>query len=141
VKPGETYLFVYGTLRKGFSLSIPGQISSYIQWAGMCKVKGILYDIGKYPGAVPDPSGASIITGELIRITNPDRVFEFLDNYEGFDNNDMDASEYCRKLEWVELATGVSIEAWIYWYNFPVTNKQRISGNDYIKYLEKNQLA
>ena len=137
----ETYLFVYGTLRKGFSLLIPEKIAADIEWVGYSSVKGKLYDIGKYPGAVPDDSGDMFITGEIIKIKAPVTVFEFLDNYEDYDDEDLQASEYCRKKEWFSLEGGVRIEAWIYWYNFPVNNKKRIEENDYIKYLQKNQLA
>ncbi len=137
----ETYLFVYGTLRKGFSLLIPERIAADIEWVGYSKVHGKLYDIGKYPGAVPDDSGDFFINGEIIRIKEPVKVFEYLDNYEDCHLEDAQASEYCRKKEWFTLEDGAKIEAWIYWYNFPVNDKKRIEENDYIKYLQKNQLA
>jgi len=137
----ETYLFVYGTLRKGFSLSIPETIAADIEWVGYSEVKGRLYDIGKYPGAVPDDTGDSIVYGEIVKVKNHVNVFGFLDNYEGYDAGDSDASEYCRSKEWFNLEGGVRVEAWIYWYNFEVTDKKRIGENDYIKYLQKNQLV
>ncbi len=137
----ETYLFVYGTLRKGFSLLIPEKIASDIEWVSYSQVKGRLYDIGKYPGAISDDSGDFFIKGEIIKIKAPVSVFEFLDNYEGYDVDDQPESEYCRKKEWFSLEDGTSVEAWIYWYNFPVNDKKRIDDNDYIKYLQKNQLA
>ncbi len=137
----ETYLFVYGTLRKGFSLLIPERIAADIEWVGYSKVQGKLYDIGKYPGAVPDDAGDTFINGEIIRIKTPVKVFEYLDNYEDYHAEDAQASEYCRKKQWFIIEDGARIEAWIYWYNFPVNGKKRIIENDYIKYLQKNQLA
>jgi gamma-glutamylcyclotransferase (GGCT)/AIG2-like uncharacterized protein YtfP len=137
----EAYLFVYGTLRKGFSLAIPEQIAAHIQWIGPGEVKGKLYNIGQYPGAVPDPSGECCIKGEIVKITNSATVFEFLDNYEGFNENDVQGSEYRRIEEWIKLEAGEELQAWIYWYNLPVGNKMRIRENDYITFLQKNQLA
>lgn len=104
-------------------------------------MKGKLYDIGNYPGAVPDDSAGTLIKGEIVKITSPAKVFEFLDNYEGYNEDNLLASEYCRKKEWFSLEDETKLEAWIYWYNFAVTDKKRINENDYIKYLQKNQLA
>jgi gamma-glutamylcyclotransferase (GGCT)/AIG2-like uncharacterized protein YtfP len=137
----HTYLFVYGTLRKGFALLIPEKITSDVEWVGYSKVKGKLYDIGKYPGAVPDDSGELFIKGEIIKIKAPGKVFKYLDNYEGYNVEDVQASEYCRSKEWFSLEDGTIVEAWIYWYNFAVNGKKRIDENDYIKFLQKNQLA
>ncbi len=137
----ETYLFVYGTLRKGFALLVPKMIASDIEWVGYSSIKGKLYNIGKYPGAVPDDAGDSFVIGEIIKIKTPDKVFKFLDNYEDYNAEDLHASEYCRRKEWFRLEDGATVEAWIYWYNFAVNHKERIDENDYIKFLQKNQLA
>jgi gamma-glutamylcyclotransferase (GGCT)/AIG2-like uncharacterized protein YtfP len=137
----ETYLFVYGTLRKGFSLVIPEKIADDIEWVGLSQVCGELYDIGNYPGAVPDVTETWLISGEIIRIKSPVKVFEYLDNYEGYDDEKPESSEYFRKKEWFKMEDDTNIEAWIYWYNFDVSDKERIRENDYITYLQKNQLA
>ena len=136
VKIQTTYLFVYGTLRRNLVSPVLETISEHIDWVANARVKGALYDIGNYPGAVPVDSGI-YITGEVIEIKEPGSVLQLLDDYEGYDPGNEIRSEYCRKKEWVEFEDGTGVEAWIYWYNFPVNEKQRIPGNDYLKYLEK----
>lgn len=135
------YLFVYGTLRKGFSLPINKRIAGDIKWIGYSQIQGKLYDIGGYPGAIQEKSDFSFVIGEIIFLKDPGATLQLLDEYEGFDPGNERASEYCRKKECFELADGSKIEAWIYWYNFPVEAKQGIRGNDYLKFLQKNQLA
>ena len=47
------YLFVYGTLRKGMDNPVKDHIMDDVDWIGEAQVKGKLYDIGNYTGAVP----------------------------------------------------------------------------------------
>jgi gamma-glutamylcyclotransferase (GGCT)/AIG2-like uncharacterized protein YtfP len=135
-----TYLFVYGTLRKGIASPVSKAIAEDMEWVGFSKVKGELYDIGTYPGAIPADS-ENFITGEILKINEPAKVLPVLDGYEGFDPGNGQASEYLRKMEWFDLNDGTRLRAWIYWYNFPVTGKRRITNNDYLQYLQTKQSA
>ena len=132
------YLFVYGTLRKGFSSPIYKSIVEDIEWMGYSRVKGKLFDIGEYPGAVPCES-ENYIVGEIIKIKAPAKVLELLDDYECCYPGNTKRSEYERKKEWFELKDGTRVEAWIYWYNLPVKNRQPIPSNDYLNYLQIKQ--
>ena len=135
------YLFVYGTLRKGFDLPLKKKISQNIEWMGGSEIKGKLYDIGKYPGALPlEKNEKSVIRGEVIRINNPVKVMKVLDNYEGYDPKKLKDSEYYREREKVVLENGKKVDAWVYWYNFPVEGKKRIRHKDYLNYLKKKSL-
>ena len=63
----QCYLFVYGTLRKDFDSPILEKISRNVEWLGGAVIRGKLFDIGKYPGAVPLGEGENEdIKGELI---------------------------------------------------------------------------
>lgn len=141
MESARTYLFVYGTLRRGFSSPILDLLAGDIEWKGKAVIKGELYNIGDYPGATPSKNGKSIVVGELIEILKPEKVWNILDQYEGCDNKNDAVPEYVRRKELVQLADDEIIEAWIYWYNLPVTGKRRIRSNDYLKYLRKKQLA
>lgn len=136
----KTYLFVYGTLRSGMSSPVSHLIAGDILWKGGAMINASLYDIGGYPGAIPSNEENSMVSGEVMELATPEKIWKILDKYEGCDNNGV-GSEYSRRKELVQLASGEVLEAWIYWYNLPVKDNRRIGSNDYLKYLQKKQLA
>lgn len=134
------YLFVYGTLRTGFGNPVIKEIMQDVELIGESVIRGKLYDIGRYPGAVriTDRESGSI-KGEVLKIMHPRKVLRILDQYEGFDPETPGKSEYCRDLTPVRLPKGKEVMAWVYWYNFPVEGKRRIRNNDYVDYLKTKQ--
>ncbi len=136
------YLFVYGTLRNGFNIPVQDQIKDNIEWLGTSEIKGKLYDIGDYPAALPAEKNAkSTIKGEVIKLHNPKKVLKVLDAYEGYNPKELSKSEYYRNKETITLQDGKQIDAWVYWYNFPVAGKRRIRHKDYLNYLKKKNTA
>jgi gamma-glutamylcyclotransferase (GGCT)/AIG2-like uncharacterized protein YtfP len=134
------YLFVYGTLRTGFNHPVNREIMNDVEWMGESAIRGKLYDIGKYPGALRATDSKQVfIKGEVLRIKYPKKVLRILDQYEGFDPELPGKSEYYRDQELVRLADGKEIKAWVYWYNFPVEGKRRIRHRDYLDYLKKKK--
>ncbi|MBC8039707.1 MAG: gamma-glutamylcyclotransferase [Opitutaceae bacterium] len=75
-----TNLFVYGTLKRGCKnhLHLAGQtfIGNVRSIAGYR-----LYDLGDYPGMVPDPIDTAGVTGEVWSVD--DAVLAYLDEFEG----------------------------------------------------------
>ena len=63
------FLFVYGSLRSGFNSDAYQYISRYFTLVDNAKVKGILYDLGDYPAALPTEKDF-FITGELYYLKN-----------------------------------------------------------------------
>jgi gamma-glutamylcyclotransferase (GGCT)/AIG2-like uncharacterized protein YtfP len=53
-------VFVYGTLRKGFTLHM--YLSDKAKFVGAGTMKGVLYDLGEYPGVVPSKKGDAVQT-------------------------------------------------------------------------------
>jgi len=132
------YLFVYGTLRKGFDLPLQKKIKGDIEWLGPSVIRGKLYDMGKYPAALPlEKNEKSKIKGEVIKINHPEKVLKLLDRYEGYDPKKIKNSEYYRQKEKLVLENGKRVDAWVYWYNQPVEGKKRIRHYDYLNYLKK----
>lgn len=54
----KDYLFVYGTLRKGYDPNPKKKIVNNLQFVGKAKIGGSLYDLGDYPGAVKNKPAA-----------------------------------------------------------------------------------
>ena len=48
------YVFVYGSLRRGFQSPAHEYISHYFNFFGDAKVKGKLFDLGEHPGGGTD---------------------------------------------------------------------------------------
>ncbi len=130
------YLFVYGSLRSGFSSIAYNYISKYFNLVGLAKVKGELYDMGDYPVAIPSKEEKFVI-GELYKINNPqafDFVFAQLDDYEG--TNDSDSNNYYRAITSV-IIEDKNIDSWVYWYNGEVNLKQIVPSGDVFDFFKQ----
>ena len=83
------------------------EIHNDIDWVGETFIRGKLFDIGRYPGAVKDILGTrSRIKGEVLLVRSPKKVFRILDEYEGFDSNLINKSEYRREKDDGRLLPG-----------------------------------
>lgn len=113
----SNYLFVYGTLQPH---CVPAKMASVVeklQSIGPGFLHGTLYDLGGYPGAVPDPALTQRITGTVLKLPQDPSLMQLLDAYEGFDPRSPDTSEFIREVRRVQVATGDTIECWFYRYN------------------------
>lgn len=136
----KNYLFVYGTLRKGFKNPILNEVMDNVKFIENGFIQASLFDIGEYPGIVPNNDKKSVVKGDVFEINDSKKVFKILDNYEGFYIRNINKSEYLRSKALIELSTGNKIIAWVYWYNFSVEGKQKINNSDYLEYLEQKLL-
>ena len=133
-------LFVYGSLRSGFRSPAYEYISRYFHLIGNAKVKGKLFDLGNYPGAVPS-GDESLITGELYEINDASQfawAIAQLDDYEGIDPSEGEEKLYRRELV-DAFVNNETIQAWIYWYNGDVGGKPLIASGDVLEYLGRNK--
>lgn len=129
-------LFVYGSLRSGFRSTAYEYISRFFTFIGEAKVRGILYDLGEYPAAVPSTEDKFII-GELYSITNESEfswAIGQLDDYEGVTVEDDEEKLYYRDLAEV-LINDSTTSAWMYWYNGDVSGRPQIESGDVLKYI------
>jgi gamma-glutamylcyclotransferase (GGCT)/AIG2-like uncharacterized protein YtfP len=132
MKNNITRLFVYGTLRQGFHNPAYKYISKHFVAVGEAKVKGKLYDLGEYPGAVPT-EGDSFVKGELYELKEAGEfewVIEQLDDYEGLNPEEGETPLYTRQPVQV-FYNDQSMDAWIYWYNGNVSGNALIPSGDY----------
>lgn len=128
----KDYLFVYGTLRNGYDLKLRDRVAKDLEYIGKAKIGASLYDLGKYPGAIKEKENNEVI-GDVFLISNPDKVLNFLDKYEG--------DEFKRTKERIKLRSGKSVNAWIYWYKLQPELKRKIHYKDYFTYLRNKRTA
>ena len=124
------YLFVYGTLRRGFAAH--GILAGRAAFAGAGWMAGRLFDTGAYPAAAAPAAPGDRIRGELHRLpADAASLLRVLDRYEGFDPADPSASLFRRIAADVVTEDGRTVRAWAYLYNPPVDGFARIPSGDY----------
>ncbi len=136
---GIYHLFVYGSLLSGFHHPAYTWISRYFTLIGPASVKGKLYDLGEYPGAVPCEEEV-FIKGELYRINNDDEfswAIKQLDDYEGMLVEKGEIPLFRREPASI-LHQEIPNTAWIYWYNRDVKDKEQITG-DLLSYWQNKK--
>jgi len=120
-------VFVYGTLRSGSQGAISATFCA-AKFIGDAKVRGSLYDLGKYPGLLLNESNAFVI-GEVYEVD--DDTLKTLDEFEA-------SSDYWRQQADVFIGTNKS-ECWIY---VPKANPELnphhrpITSGDWIEYAK-----
>ncbi|HZI52173.1 MAG TPA: gamma-glutamylcyclotransferase family protein [Chitinophagaceae bacterium] len=132
------FVFVYGSLRSGFQSTAYEYISRYFNFFGDAKVKGKLFDLGEYPGAVPTQED-TFIRGELYIVKNENEfswAIAQLDDYEGVLVEPNEKPLYRREIADIYVNDAI-VPAWIYWYNGNVSDKPVISSGDILDYLKK----
>ena len=133
-------LFVYGSLRSGFNHPAYAYISNHFELVGSAKVKGILFDLGSYPAALPTEDEFYIV-GELYRLKE---AMEFsgaiaqIDDYEGVNPEPGETAHYKRETTQVFI-NDQTTHAWIYWYNNDVSGKPQITSGDVLEYLQQKK--
>lgn len=133
-------IFVYGSLRSGFQSEAYQYISQYFYLLGNAKVKGMLYDMGRYPVAVATENDCFII-GELYKIINDEQLnwaLEQLDDYEGLNVEAHENALYKRELATVFMGYE-TVQAWVYWFTGLVEGKPIIANGDMLKYMQQKK--
>ncbi len=108
-------LFVYGSLMNGMEAS--ELLSRRARFLSRGAIRGQLYDLGPYPGAIRSNSPNEHVTGELYELRDT-RVIEEIDEYEDYDPSNPD-SLFTRELVTVRLSGHErrAVKAWTYFYN------------------------
>jgi predicted GNAT family N-acyltransferase/gamma-glutamylcyclotransferase (GGCT)/AIG2-like uncharacterized protein YtfP len=121
---GETNLFVYGTLRRKAEHPVRQGLLEERRLLGTGTFRGRLYDLGRFPGAVPSNEISHRVFGEIYRIAEDRKTFQLLDEYEG--------SHFRRARRPVVMDNGKRISAWIYLYVGPLQAAKLIRSGDYL---------
>lgn len=135
--------FVYGTLRKDYTDTIPTSqrghsyrphdslLQPYARFHSYAKVPGLLYDFGPYPGLIHSDDPSHFVIGELHQITNEDALWPTLDDYEGCSPTSEKPHLFTRQLTTATLDDSTRHPCWTYYYGRPLTSTARVipSGN------------
>ncbi|HEX4949808.1 MAG TPA: gamma-glutamylcyclotransferase family protein [Blastocatellia bacterium] len=133
------YLFVYGTLRQELVEKTSAELVALMQslrFISTGTIRGQLYDLGDYPGAIVGDEFATSIVGEIYEMPEPQAAFALLDRYESFIPGELEASLFARIKTPVTLPAGQPMECWLYVYNDWVLNGRLIADGDYVAYLK-----
>jgi len=125
------YLFSYGTLRPGMA---PRQIAPTVNKLisiGEGFVRGTLYDLGRYPGALLDPNSDRKIFGTMYLLPDDPAILRKLDEYEGFDPSAPESSLFVRILSNAILDDGRTLPCWIYEFNGSPDSSQVLAKGEY----------
>lgn len=137
MKAGD-YLAAYGHFRAGLEghTRLPF-LEGRLRHAGPCLIRGVLIDLGAYPGLL---AGEGEVIGDLFEILDP-TVEGPLDAYEDYDPADErpfdpaagTGSRYLRRR--IDLISPKSMTAWVYVWNVPSAPGTPIASGDWAGHL------
>lgn len=102
------------------------------RFVGRARVRGLLFDLGEYPGVVLSGDPEAWVYGEVYALDVPHQTLARLDEYEGCGPNDPHPREFERVTAEIVLESGESATAWIYVYRGATRDKERIVSGDYL---------
>lgn len=105
-------------------------VGAQLSFVSICRLSGLLYDLGKFPGAVP---GEGTVHGELFRLRSS-HALEVLDHYEGYHPDREEASLFVRRRVALQHPPGQT--AWVYWFNGDPTDHPQVPSGHWITYLQ-----
>lgn len=141
MEKNNEYLFVYGSLRKGYGHAMYRFVEAHFIWISAARVKGVLHDAGEYPAAMPAEPPA-FIAGELYRLkadSIADDVWQHLDDYEGLFPLPGEVPLFRREQTIVQTGNDF-VNAWIYWYDLPADDLPVIASGDILQHRLKNSI-
>lgn len=129
-------LFVYGTLRKGNSNQMAEYLSTHAAFLTGGWFRGRMYQISFYPGVIASDHMEDRIYGEVYSLHDAQASFAVFDAYEECSAEHAQPAEYQRVKAHIDTIDGnASVQAWIYLYQWSVTDKVLIKEGDFMKRL------
>jgi len=125
------HLFVYGTLSPQHA---PPEIAATVRRlrpVGPATVKGRLYDLGEYPGAILSEKSRSVIRGEVFELPGDEGTLTSLDDYEGFEPEKRNSSLFLRRTWPVTMNDGKRLRCWVYVYNGTMKDARPVRSGRY----------
>lgn len=126
----QGYMFIYGTLSPRLA---PPEIEPTVRKlrrVGRGFIRGRLFDLGEYPGAILTRNGQPI-KGQIFELPNEPGILDRLDEFEGYDPARPKSSLFVRRRRRAELEDGRKIFCWVYAYNRPLRAARLVQSGDY----------
>lgn len=130
--PAASFLFVYGTLRRGYDHPMQTLLDTNATRHARGWYTGRLYRVSHYPGVVASEDPAERVVGDIYRLDAPDALLARLDDYEECAPHHPEPREYERVLQTVTTDAGERLTAWIYLFRHPVEGLERIVSGDFL---------
>lgn len=121
MKTQSPYLFVYGTLMRGFDNPFAARLHANATYVGIGFFSGQLYRVSWYPGALHEPKSTSKVHGEIYQLHDFQELIQELDDYEDVKEQEAD-SLYLRRQVPVGTENGTVFVCWTYLYNQSLGN-------------------
>jgi len=125
-------LFVYGTLRPGSGHPMAEFLRARSHLVGAARVRGQLFDLGRFPGMLPAETPDDWVTGELVDLHDVPATLSALDRYEDAEGI------FPRRMAAAMLEDGREVSAWVYWYAGSLQQAKRIASGDYLNRVREN---
>lgn len=131
------HLFVYGTLMTPFNNQMALKLRREATFIGKAFARGLLFDLGDYPGMVLSHSKSGIVYGEVFFLDDNLKLLKILDAYEGIGKSTYaKQDEYRRDVITVTLVTSLNkFDAFAYIYNLSHEGKKHVVSGNYLNYL------
>lgn len=126
-------LFVYGTLMKDAEHLMSSYLLARSSYLGKATMRGKLYKVAFFPGAIYEDDGHTLVHGEVYRLHEPEKVFEVLDDYESYDKSNPTESPFIRQEVSITLE-GERMTCWAYLYNQSPEGYVLIASGDFLKF-------
>jgi gamma-glutamylcyclotransferase (GGCT)/AIG2-like uncharacterized protein YtfP len=124
-----TLLFVYGTLLRRSRHPMALALAQRALYVGAARVRGRLFDLGRYPGMLEPAGEEDWVHGDLYDLGHGTTTLAELDAYEHAESPLPAFFE--RQLAEVIRGDGLTRAAWVYWYRGEVADRQRIVSGRY----------
>ncbi|GGH00800.1 gamma-glutamylcyclotransferase family protein [Mucilaginibacter phyllosphaerae] len=122
-------LFIYGTLLQPGN-PFANYLNSNCSYVCAGKIKGLLYDIGEYPGLIINTHAEGFVLGSVVKLHQPAEGLKVIDDYEGVGPEQDQPNLYLRTIQTIITAKGPA-DAWVYIYNLPVAGLPVIASGNY----------
>jgi|SRR5262249_10848525 len=129
----KRYLFAYGTLAED---QVPAEIAAAVRklkCIGEGFVRGRLYDLGHFPGAVLSGRPTDKVIGKIFELPEDRALLNKLDAYEGFEPGRPRQSLFVRKRTSILRPKQSPLTGWVYEYNGDVKSFPIIKNGRYPK--------
>jgi gamma-glutamylcyclotransferase (GGCT)/AIG2-like uncharacterized protein YtfP len=123
-------LFVYGTLRRGSDHANAARLAAESEWLGTATLVGTLFRVTWHPALVLE--GDDVVTGDLLRLTDPAASLPWLDSFESCGPDDPPPHDYRREIASVMTASG-AVDAMVYVWNLPTGGLERMPDGDWLR--------